>query len=350
MIFSDLRALDTHIKAGALLPVYLLYGEENRQIEAARERLVKTAVPDGDSMNLLRCDGSGEVDWDGIADLLWSMSFVPGRRCAVVDDLNPAALGSVGMNKLTELLSSPAEDGLLILTVRNSARQFAKKEAAAAELLTLCDKAGGVCRFAAMTRGDVAKFARQTALRLGCVLEPEEAALLADYCNLDSLRLRQEVEKLSAYRGYTGKIQREDIEALVAPTVDANVFQLGERVLRCDFNGAMAIVDDLLFLREEPVSILTILTMSFVDYYRAAAVRRGSISEAAARKELGYGGSYRFTKALELCGRLSGAALSAALEILADADARIKQNGADGRTVLEVTVLRLIELLRREKA
>ena len=54
MIFPDLRALDTHIKAGALLPVYLLYGEENRQIEAARDRLVKTIVPEGDSMNLLR--------------------------------------------------------------------------------------------------------------------------------------------------------------------------------------------------------------------------------------------------------------------------------------------------------
>ena len=90
--------------------------------------------------------------------------------------------------------------------------------------------------------------------------------------------------------------------------------------------------------------------MSFVDYYRAAAVRRAGVADATARKELGYGGSYRFTKALELCGRLSGAALSGALEILADADLRIKQNGADGRTVLEVTVLRLIELLRREKA
>ena len=145
MIFPDLRALDTHIKAGALLPVYLLYGEENRQIEAARDRLVKTIVPEGGSMNLLRCDGSGgEVDWDGIADLLWSMSFTPGRKCAVVDDLNPSGLGSTGMSKLSELLAQPTEDGVLILTVRGSARQFAKKEAAATKLLNLCDKAGGV--------------------------------------------------------------------------------------------------------------------------------------------------------------------------------------------------------------
>ena len=348
MIFPDLRALDTHIKAGALLPVYLLYGEENRQIETARERLVKAAIPQNDSMNLLRCDGSGEVDWDGIADLLWSMSFTPGQKCVVVDDLNPSGLGSTGMSKLSELLSQPAEDGVLILTVRGNAKQFAKKEAAATKLLNLCDKAGGVCRFAAMTRGDVGKFARQTALRLGCVLEPEEAALLADYCGLDSLRLRQEVEKLAAYRGYTGKILKEDIEAMVTPTVDANVFQLGDRVLRGDFNGAMAIVDDLLFLQERPESILTILTMSFVDYYRAAAVRRGGVAEATARKELGYGGSYRFTKALEQCGRLSRPALEGSLEILADADARMKQSAADGRTVLEVTILRLIELLRRE--
>ena len=147
MIFSDLRALDTHIKAGALLPVYLLYGEEHRQIEAVRDRLAKTAVPEGDSMNLLRCDGSsGEVDWDGIADLLWSMSFTPGRKCAVVDDLNPSGLGSTGMNKLAELLAQPAEDSVLILTVRASAKQFAKKEAAATKLLNLCDKAESLRR------------------------------------------------------------------------------------------------------------------------------------------------------------------------------------------------------------
>ena len=143
---------------------------------------------------------------------------------------------------------------------------------------------------------------------------------------------------------------KEDIEALVAPTVDANVFQLGDKVLRGDFNGAMAIVDDLLFLQERPESILTILTMSFVDYYRAAAVRRAGVADATARKELGYGGSYRFTKALEQCGRLSRPALEGSLEILADADARMKQSAADGRTVLEVTILRLIELLRRERA
>ena len=151
------------------------------------------------------------------------------RKCAVVDDLNPSGLGSTGMSKLSELLAQPTEDGVLILTVRGSARQFAKKEAAATKLLNLCDKAGGVCRFAAMTRGDVGKFARQTALRLGCVLEPEEAALLADYCNLDSLRLRQEVEKLAAYHCYTGKILKDDV-----PLVEQCRAQMEEKALCAD--------------------------------------------------------------------------------------------------------------------
>ena len=156
MIFSDLRAFDTHIKAGAMLPVYLLYGEEARQIETARERLIKAVVPQGDSINLLRVDGSTEVDWDGIADMLWSVSFTPGRKCVVVDDLTFALMNQTAMNKLEELLSSPAEESVLLLTVRGSARQFAKKDAAALRLLNLCDKAGGVCRFAPMTRGDAA--------------------------------------------------------------------------------------------------------------------------------------------------------------------------------------------------
>ena len=87
-----IRDRDTHIKAGALLPVYLLYGEENRQIEAARERLVKTAVSDGDSMNLLRCAGSGEVDWDGIADLLWScLLYTSGHPCTEYGPVEPVA-------------------------------------------------------------------------------------------------------------------------------------------------------------------------------------------------------------------------------------------------------------------
>ena len=38
--------------------------------------------------------------------------------------------------------------------------------------------------------------------------------------------------------------------------------------------------------------------------------------------------------------------LDGALEVLADADARMKQSAADGRTVLEVTLLRLIALVR----
>lgn len=350
MIFRDLRELDTNIKAGAMLPVYLLYGEEFRQIEVARERIVKMVTPQNQELNLLRVDGSSPVDWDAVADMLWAVSFFGGRKCVVIEDLDLTQLDAVALGKVEALLAPPPEDGVLIITVRNSSSRFNKKDSVSTKLLNLCDAAGGACRFAAMTRGDVAKFARSQALKAGCLLEAEESLMLAEYCALESLRVSREVAKLAAHRGYTGKILKEDIEALVTPTVDANVFHLGERVLRCDLNGAMAVVDDLLFLQERPESILTILTMSFVDYYRAAAMRRANTPEATARKELGYGGSYRFTKALEQYGRLTRTTLEQALEILADADARMKQTGADGRTVLEVAILQLIALIREDQS
>lgn len=344
MIFSSLRELDTSIRAGAPLPVYLLYGEEVRQIEAARERLIKETVGNDES-NLFRLDGSVELEWDSVGDMLWSVSFFAGRRCVVIDDLSTALLSSA-MGKLETLLAEPAADSMLIITVRNSSGNLNKKDTTLTKLTALCDKAGGVCHFAMMTRGDVGKYARNLAVKGGCVLEPEESLLLADYCSLDTLRLTREMEKLIAYHAGTGRITQEDIEAMVTPTVDANVFQLGDRVLRGDFSGAMQIVDDLLFLQERPESILTILTMSFVDQYRAAAVRRSNTPEATARKELGYGGSYRFTKALEQYSRTDRAKLDAVLELLAEADARMKVSGAAGRTVLEVSIAEIIRALR----
>lgn len=350
MIFGTLRELDTNIKAGAPLPVYLLYGEESRQIEAARERIVRTVTGGNDSVNFLRVDGSIPIDLDAIGDMLWSVSFIGGRKCVAIEDWNLSLADAGQIAVLEELLTPPAPETVLVITVQGSASQFGnKKDGIASKLLKLCDTAGAVCHFGVMTRGDVAKYARQLALKQGCLMQAEESLLLADYCGLDSLRLTHEVEKLTAYHGGTGTIERCDIEAMVAPVVDANVFQLGDRVLRHDFNGAMAVVDDLLFLQERPESILTILTMSFVDYYRAAAARRSNTPEATARKELGYGGSYRFTKALEQCGRMSNTALEDALEILADADFHMKQAGADGRTVLEATILQILQRLQEDR-
>lgn len=349
MIFSTLRELDTNIRAGAPLPVYLLYGEESRQIEAARERIVREVMGANNDANLFRLDGSGEVSWDSVGDMLWSVSFFGGRRCVVIDDLNLSLLHAAAMEKIAELLREPSAEAVLLITVRNSSQTFNKKDSISTKLLSLCDKAGGVCRFAVMTRGDVAKLARNIAAHACCVLEPEDSLLLADYCGLDSMRLQHEMEKLCAYHAAGGRITRENIESMVSPTVDANVFQLGDRIMRGDLNGAMSIVADLLFLQERPESILTILTMSFTDYYRAFAVRRGNIAEATARRELGYGGSYRFTKALEQYNRLDAARLGAVLETLAEADARIKSGSADGRTVLEITIIKILRLLRGEE-
>ena len=45
------------------------------------------------------------------------------------------------------------------------------------------------------------------------------------------------------------------------------------------------------------MSILSILSMAFVDLYRAGVARKAGIPDAEAKKALGYGGSgYRYDK------------------------------------------------------
>lgn len=108
----------------------------------------------------------------------------------------------------------------------------------------------------------------------------------------------------------------------------------------------MATIEELIFLREDPVTILSILSMAFVDMYRAAAARKEGIPPAEAKKALGYSGSggFRYDRGVENQRRFSLPMLRDILAMLARADSQMKQSGPDPRVTLEAAVA---EIFRR---
>lgn len=333
------KQLEKWQKENGLPVVCLLYGEDGYLIQRYQERLMNMAVTAFPDFNLYRADGRTAVDMDDLCDSAMSLPFMSESRGVLLDDLDLSAQDSASLDKLFDLIKNPSGSTCLTITVRTTSLDLKKKGSKGGKLRDLCDKAGVVCEFTRPGRSDVARAASNKAAQLGSKLDSGAAGLLADYCGGDILRALGEVDKLTAYCN-THEITEAAVQLLVEPVTEAKVFDLSAKLLRKDLDGAMGIVNDLFFLRENPVSILTILSMSFTDLYRAAAARRSGVPAPQAQKELGYfgGSAYRYQKALENQSRLDSTALGAIILLLAQADSSMKESGANQAVILETVV------------
>lgn len=336
------RQLENWYREHDLPAVCLLYGEDSYQIEKQTAKLLGLAVSDFADFNLYKADGRTAVRMDELCDAAMALPFMAERKAVLLDDLDLTAQDAASVDKLMQLLKEPGDSCLLLITMRQNQPELKKKSSRSAKLWAACDKAGLCCELPKPSRSDVARAASTRAVKLGSRLDSAAAGLLADYCGGDLLRALQETEKLAAYVG-RGDITEQTVSLLVAPVVEARVFDLSARLLQRDLDGALRIVGDLLFLRESPVSILAILSMAFADLYRAAAAKRAGVPTAQAQQELGYfgGSAFRYQKALEAQSRITGQALGDIVLLLAESDSRMKETGANPPVILETTVTRI---------
>ncbi|MEG0852344.1 MAG: DNA polymerase III subunit delta [Angelakisella sp.] len=336
------RALEKWYRENNLPLCCLLYGEDDYQIGRQRDKLIKLAVRDFADFNLYTADGRVAVNMDELCDSAFALPFMSESRAVVLDDLDMSQQDASGVDKLFQLLKSPPESTCIIITVRTTLMELKKKSSRTAKLWDYCDKVGIVCAFPKPNRNDIARAASTRAVKAGCKLDSAAAGLLADYCGGDMLRALSETDKLIAYTGQS-EISVATVELLVEPVIEAKVFDLSGKLLNKDLDGAMGIVSDLIFQRESPVSILTILSMSFADIYRASAAKRAGVPMPQACKELGYfgGSTYRLQKAGESQSRLSQDTLGEIVLLLARADSAMKETAANPTVILETAVTQI---------
>lgn len=338
--------LDKMLRDGSFPHLLLLWGEDGPAVQRYQrllEKAVVTAFPD---FNSYRCDGKASVDLDALGDSARSLPMMARRRFALVDDLDPEVLSGEDLAKFQELVEELPEETVLVVTQRSVLPDLKKKGgkggkegkgSKGSKVYALCDQYGGVCCFQKPDASAAARLVQEEAKRLGSSLGHKEALLLAEYCGRDPQRMLTETQKLAAHSPET--VTREDIALLVAPVTEARVFDLSDRIVSGGYAAAMATIDELIFQRENPVTILTILSMAFVDIYRAAAAKRAGVPAQDAKKAYGYGGSgYRYDKGMQNQRRFTLPMLEDILELLAQADSRMKASGVDSRVVLETLV------------
>lgn len=346
---ADLQA---HLKTKQLLPVYVLYGQEPYLASAYADKLANLVCPaDSDlaSFNLHHFDGQ-QCSFDDIEQAAEALPLMAERKCVVVRDYDAADASRTGdQDRLLALLSHPPDSCVMIFWMDQV--QPNPKQSRWKSVLAAAENAGAVVVFSKKTTADLVKTLRAAAAKRGCTLKPDTARLILEQSGDDLHLLLNELDKLAALAGAgivppeQCEITRQHVETAGVRRLEAKVFDLSKAILNRQYARAYHIVNNLFVAREDPVAILAVLSGAYADLYRVKiAVAAGQRPEAVAQV-FSYGKREFVLKyAARDAARLSVQQLRDSLEVLAEADRRLKSTRMDNRVVVEQAVAKLIVL------
>lgn len=334
--------LKQQLRDNTLTPVYVLYGEETYLTTHYVSQLAGKAVGNDDfgDFNRVELDGQ-ECGFEAVLDAAESLPLMAERKCVIVRELDATA--AAVHDRLLTLLQDPPESCVLILWYSHplDTRKNNKWKA----FLAAAEKAGTCVEFARRTPAEIAKLLSSGASRRGCTLSPDTARLMVEQCGDDMQQLLNELDKLCAVAGEGGEITPALVERAATRQLSARVYDLSKAILKGDYAGSYGILHRLFASREEPVSILAVLSGAYVDLYRAKVAATAGVPAESLAAELGYRGKeFALRNAARDCRRLELATLRRCLALLAEADTRMKGSRVQPRVVLEQTIAQLIVL------
>lgn len=343
----DELELKKQIRENRLSRVYLIYGEEPYLVaQYARQVEAKAAPPDFAEFNLQHFDNESSIDEiDGAVEALPMLSE---RKCVTVSNYNADGANANATAKMEQLLEDPPDSCVLIFKM-TSVHVNPKKSAKWRNFIKAVSAVGEVVEVPKRDENALAKFLIAYAEKRGCTLSPELARSMIRSCGTELYRLTNEMEKVCAYTG-SGKITADSIEAVSSRSSETVTYRMTGALTALDFDQAYHLLDLLLFQREEPVTLLAAISGAYVDLYRARAALESGINAMTLTSAWDYRGmDFKMKYAMQDCRKYTFQQLREILKCLYDADREMKSTRANGRTVLEKTIARILLITARRK-
>lgn len=333
------KSLWNNIKSEQFLPVYLITGSENYLKQKYVSLLADRAVPEGlRAFNYHRLDG----DTMSLEELITAAEALPAmspRTCVLVHDLDFAALKEPDKEALLDLFSDPADTCVLIFW--QDTKGFPRNTKIMKELYKAIDKAGAVVELNKRDRRDLLKFIRSECRKRERTISSQTAEYLVDSVGEDMSNLTGEIEKLCNYAD--NEITPQDIDTICVKSLEATAFQMIDALMAGNYDRVFRSIAILFEQRTEPMMILGALVSTYSDMYRVKVAVKSGGSAYDLRKYFpqAYKSDFKLQNAARRSKRFSLQSLRKSLEILADADTRLKSTSEDARTIFEKLMIEL---------
>ncbi len=343
------KSLKSTLDAGALYPVYIVYGNDSFLKKQAVDRIIKATVDPEDELNLLRFESGANLQH--IYDELGAFPVMADKKCVVLTDYNIDICDSADFERLLSLAAEPTETSVFIIHF-DSLLFEAKKSDRLKKLIAAAERAGGAAVLLDhRTRDELARQLSASAKKQGVEFSVKNAGYLIDVCSTDTQILVNELSKLIAYVK-SGEITREIIDRVAVKSVESSVYDLSVKIIAGDNSGAMALLDDLFFMKIGPELILHNISSAFVDMFRAAAAKDSGLRpfEIYSAFKVPKNKEFLMNRAAENLRRYDYKKLDLSFSALLEAEKRVKSYSSDSRIIFEELIVKLIYIMKTGEA
>ena len=244
------------IKAGDVPNLLLFAGPEEYLKREAIGALRASLLPPGlEELNEQVLEGA---DARTILDAADTMPMMCDRRIVIVRDWAPMMPGKSkneesDVSLIEKWIQNPPPGCVTIFTFRGDPDK--RKKAT-----NLLSKAATVVDFDYLTDPQLKQWANRRLKPYGKKIAPDALSALVFMAGRELTRLSGEIDKLAAYTDKADTVLIADVQAIVPPSLEYNVFELMNRLLDGNLGEAEKMLANLLQNGQNPVGILAMLS------------------------------------------------------------------------------------------
>jgi DNA polymerase-3 subunit delta len=260
-------------------PAYLIAGTDEAKIDAAIARLRARAEREGGpgSLQAFRSEPGSPPDADSLLGAIPTMSLTAARRYLLADGIErwPAAQSRAVGAALSDL---PPDVTVVLVGREQPPRRVVPKALAEA----VRGAGGEVHSYGAPRARDLPGWLAAEAERRGFRLEPDAARLLIERMGNSTVRLANELDRLTLWAGDGGEVGVSDLQAMIADTSEEAVWALSDAIVARDASVALATAERLAGQGESVTSLIYQAAKRLREAHRAV----GELERGRSAKEI----------------------------------------------------------------
>lgn len=343
IIFED--AFKKTLQAEKLLPVYILFGEDSYLKKSYTDKISSLITESDDIFNFAKFTKDSSLQ--EVYDSVLQFPFMSDKKCVILDDFDFENCAKSDFENLVELISLVPDTTVFVLTFDNV--QFDhKKNQKFKKMVAAAEKIGGAAvNLAHRSVAELSKMLCDGAKKRSIRMDSSVAHYLIEVAGEDINLLRNELYKLCAFC-QNGVILKEDIDNVSVKTVEASVYNLSRYIIDCNITNAINLLDELMFMKIEPMSVFYSISSCYVDMQRVFAAKKQGVGIKAVGEHFGYGNkAFLLEKAATNLRKFDETKLNLSFTELIKTDKKLKSTGCDQRTALEELIIRLVYIIAK---